>query len=66
MQDSRDFLVSLGIIIALISSAAFIVSIFMLFFKKTRKLGLKILIISVIAFIIGFGTCAANFRLNIH
>lgn len=57
-------LLSLGIILAVISGIAFIVSIFMLFFRKTKPIALKIMIISVITFIIGFETCLANFRLG--
>jgi hypothetical protein len=36
----------------------------MLFFENQRKLGLKILLFSVIGFVIGFGTCVANFSLG--
>ncbi len=62
----KDFLANLGALIAVLSGIAFVISLFMLFFKKTRSLAIKILIISVIAFIIGFSTCLANFSLNLH
>lgn len=63
----KDFLTGFGMLLVLGSVFAFIVGFFMLFNDKTRKLGLKIFIISIITFIIGFGTCAANFSLgNMH
>jgi len=36
----------------------------MIFFESRRKLGLKVMLFSVIGFIIGFGTCFANFSLG--
>ncbi len=61
-----DTLATLGGIAAFLSFICFIISFFMLFFEKSRKLGLKLLIGSIITFVIGFGTCAANFSMNMH
>lgn len=63
----KDFLTGFGMLLVLGSVFAFIVGFFMLFIEKSRKTGLKLMLISVITFIIGFGTCAANFSLgNMH
>lgn len=61
-----DFFVGFGIIVALLSIISFVIGIILLFFESKRKLGLRILVISIIAFIIGFGTCAAFLKLNLH
>lgn len=60
----NNLLIQISVVIAIISAFAFLVGIIMLFFDKTRKVGLRILIVSVITFIIGFGTCLANFSLG--
>ncbi|MCZ8330821.1 MAG: hypothetical protein O9282_05875 [Flavobacterium sp.] len=60
----EDTLVTIGIILAIISIIAFAIGFIMLFFENQRKLGLKILLFSVIGFVIGFGTCVANFSLG--
>jgi len=60
----NDFLVSAAIIIVLISVLVFFVGIVFLFIDKNKKTGLKLIIGSIIAFIIGFGTCFANFNLG--
>lgn len=63
----EDFLVSAGALIAIISIIAFFVGLVrLIFISDDKKLSLKIILYSVVAFIIGFGTCAANFTLNIH
>ena len=61
-----EFFVGFGIIVAILSLISFVIGILMLFFESKRKLGLRIMVISIIAFIIGFGTCAAYFKLNLH
>ncbi|WP_396183806.1 hypothetical protein [Flavobacterium sp.] len=61
-----EFFVGFGIIVAILSLISFVIGIIMLFFESKRKLGLRIMVISIIAFIIGFGTCAAYFKLNLH
>lgn len=60
----KETLVTIGIILAIISAIAFIIGFFMLFFESQRKAGLKIMLFSVIGFVIGFGTCVANFSLG--
>lgn len=59
----KDFLVNFGCFVAIISFIVFIVGFFMLFAESKRKLGLKFMLFSAIAFVIGFGTCAANFSI---
>jgi hypothetical protein len=51
-------------IVALISVITFIVGFFMQFSEKKKKLGLQMILYSVIAFVIGFGTCVATLNLN--
>jgi len=62
------FLVIIGSMIAFISVIAFLVGIVrLIFISENKQLSLKIILFSVIAFVIGFGTCAANFTLgNMH
>lgn len=60
-----EFLVLIGDLTALISVIAFLIGIVrLIFISDDKKLSLKIILYSVIAFIIGFGTCAANFSLS--
>lgn len=59
-----DFLVQLGICLFFLSIAAFGIGFIMLFFENRRELGLKIILGSVVAFIIGFGSCVAAGNLN--
>ncbi|WP_395063844.1 hypothetical protein [Flavobacterium sp.] len=59
----KDFLVSFGGFVAFVSFIVFIVGFFMIFAESKRKLGLKLMLFSAIAFVIGFGTCAANFSI---
>lgn len=59
-----DFIVSAAIIIEMISVAVFFIGIIFLFIESKKKLGLKLIIGSVIAFIIGFSACTANFTLG--
>jgi hypothetical protein len=63
-----EFLVLVGGFTALISVIAFLVGIGrLIFISDDKKNSLKIILYAVIAFIIGFGTCAANFTLgNMH
>ncbi len=62
---NSDLLGSMGAIIALVSPFVFLTGLLMIIFsEKNRKLGIKLLIGSVIAFIVGFGTCFANLSLG--
>jgi len=63
-----EFLVLGGGIIAFMSVIAFLFGIVrLIFISDDKKLSLKIILFAVIAFVIGFGTCAANFTLgNMH
>ena len=63
-----EFLVLVGGIIAFMSVIAFLFGIVrLIFISDDKKLPLKIILFAVIAFVIGFGTCAANFTLgNMH
>ncbi|SNR83566.1 hypothetical protein [Flavobacterium sp. ov086] len=60
-----EFLVLVGGFTAFISVIAFLIGIGrLIFISDDKKVSLKIILYSVIAFIIGFGTCAANFSLG--
>jgi hypothetical protein len=60
-----EFLVLVGSLMALISVLAFLIGIVRLIFVlENKKLSLKIILYSIITFVIGFGTCAANFSLG--
>ena len=61
-----EFFVGFGIIVAILSLISLVIGFILLFFESKRKLGLKMMVISIISFIIGFGTCAAFFKLNLH
>ncbi|MEO8238428.1 MAG: hypothetical protein ABI793_09370 [Flavobacterium sp.] len=61
----EEFLVLGGGIIAFISVMAFLFGIVrLIFISDDKKLSLKIILFAVIAFVIGFGTCAANFSMS--
>ncbi|WP_417940572.1 hypothetical protein [Flavobacterium sp. RS13.1] len=61
----EDFFVLVGGSVAFMSVIAFLVGIIRLIFvSSNKKLSLKIILFSVISFVIGFGTCAANFSLG--
>jgi hypothetical protein len=60
-----DELVLLGSLIAFVSAIAFLVGVArLIFISENQKLSLKIILYSVIAFVIGFGTCVANFSMS--
>lgn len=60
-----DTLAGIGMILAIVSSFVFLVGLIIIIAsQKNRKIGLKLLIGSVIAFIIGFGTCFVNLSLG--
>ena len=61
----RDVLASLSMIVVGLSVLAFFFGLIRLIFIKEKKFSLQILAYSIIAFIIGFGTCCASFQLNI-
>lgn len=61
-----EFFVGFGMIVAILSLISFVIGFILMFFESKRKLGLKMMAISIITFIIGFGTCAAYFKLNLH
>ena len=46
------------------SAIAFITGLFLLFIENKRKFAVKLLIGSVIIFLIGFGTCFATFSIG--
>jgi hypothetical protein len=58
----KNILTSFGIILALISVLVFFIGIVLLFFESKKKYGIKMLLFSVIGFVIGFSTCALNFN----
>lgn len=62
----KEILMSLSAIVAVISAIVFFIGLIMLFFKKSHKLGLKLISYSAITFLIGFSTCASTFTLNLH
>jgi hypothetical protein len=55
-----DFLIALSMFVVRLSLILLVVGFFMLFIEKYKPLGLKIINYSVIALIIGFGTCVAT------
>ena len=60
-----DILASIGAIIACIAPIVFLVGLIMAIVSKTnRKTAVKMMIISVIAFAIGFGTCLDKLSLG--
>ncbi|BDU27138.1 MULTISPECIES: hypothetical protein [unclassified Flavobacterium] len=60
-----DFLASAGCLAALASVLAFFIGLFrLIFISDDKNTSLKIILYSVIGFVIGFGTCAANFSLG--
>jgi hypothetical protein len=61
----REIISSLSMLLVALSAIAFFVSIVMVIFDtKNRKLSLRILLFSIIAFVIGFGTCVASFSMG--
>lgn len=60
----NDILAQISMIIVGISTITFLIGFIMLFIESKRKIALKIVLYSVIAFVIGFGTCVATFSLN--
>ncbi|MFH6964802.1 hypothetical protein ACHRVK_19695 [Flavobacterium plurextorum] len=61
-------LAAIGGMAAFISVIAFLVGILrLIIISRDRKTSLKIILFAIIGFVIGFGTCAANFKLgNMH
>ena len=58
---SSEILASIGMGIVFLSPIVFLVGLIMMIVSsKNKKIGLKLLIGSIIAFVIGFGTCLAN------
>lgn len=56
-----DFWGQVLVLVLILSPIAFVIGIILIAVSKdTRKFGVKLLIGSVIAFIIGFGTCMAS------
>ncbi len=51
-------------LVAFVSVITFFIGVFMQLSEKYKKLGLQMILYSVIAFVIGFGTCFAT--LSIH
>jgi hypothetical protein len=63
----QEALLGIGIIVSVVSPIVLFIGVLMAIFgKENKKLGIKLIIGSIIAFIIGFATCAANFTLGGH
>lgn len=64
----NDFLVTIGGLIAFVSIIVFFIGLLrLIFISRDSKTSLKVILFAIIGFVIGFGTCAANFKLgNIH
>jgi hypothetical protein len=64
----NNVLVPIGMLAAFISAMAFLVGVTrLIFISRDRKTSLKIILFAIVGFVIGFGTCAANFTLgNMH
>ena len=54
----------IGGVVALISVITFIIGVLMQFSDKFKLQGLQLLLYSIVAFVIGFGTCVATLSLN--
>ncbi len=54
---------SISIFVVIISCITFLIGFIMLFYESKRKLALKLVLFSIIAFVIGFGTCLSTFNL---
>lgn len=50
-------------IVVFVSVITFMFGIFMQFSEKNKKFGLQMILYSIIAFVIGFGTCFATLTL---
>ncbi|WP_282787143.1 hypothetical protein [Flavobacterium croceum] len=61
----KEIISTIAAWVAIIAALLFVISFFMVFFEKTREQGKKLMLYSVIAFIIGFGTCTSLFTLRI-
>ncbi|KUJ62796.1 hypothetical protein AR687_05200 [Flavobacteriaceae bacterium CRH] len=60
-----EFLVLIGGMTTLISVFTFLFGVCrLIFISDNKNKSLKIILYSVIAFVIGFGTCSANFSLS--
>jgi len=46
-----EFFVGFGMIVAILSLISFVIGFILLFFESKRKLGLKMMVISIISFI---------------
>jgi hypothetical protein len=63
MENMTDFLIGLSTIMIFGSPFVFIAGLIVTAVNKTnRKIGLYMVLGSVISFIIGFGICASNFN----
>lgn len=54
----------IGGLVALISVITFIIGVLMQFSDKYKQQGLQMLLYSIVAFVIGFGTCVATLSLK--
>ena len=61
----KEIISTIAAWVAIIAALLFVISFFMVFFEKTREQGKKLMLYSVIAFIIGFSTCTSLFTLRI-
>jgi hypothetical protein len=55
----KEIISTIAAWVAFIAALLFVISFFMVFFEKTREQGKKLMLYSVIAFIIGFSTCTS-------
>lgn len=62
----KDYIAAITGFIAALSVLAILIGIIFCFFPLSRKKGLKLILVGVITFIIGFSTCAATFSLNLN
>ena len=60
----KNFIAEFSLFVIFISTLIFIIGFLMIFSEEKRKLGLKMLLYSVIAFMIGFGACVASVELR--
>ncbi len=60
----NDYYESLGIALAVLSGTVFVIGVILLIFIDNKKLAGKVILWSIIGFIIGFGTCLANLSIG--
>jgi hypothetical protein len=56
----KDFITTIALIIIAIAPFVFLAGFVQVFNKERRQIGIKLMVLSVVAFIVGFGMCSSN------